>query len=309
MPLIKSSSPAAFKDNLKAELSAGKPRAQALAIAYDVQRRNRADGGVVRGYDMGGPVNPQLMAAMMGSQGGMQGLNKPQMGLNPATGVAPGNPMPPMPTTSVAQQVATPPMSPMGVAPGVNNPMLRPLMARGGALHRAEGGFNMAKGPHLAPPWQMKNEIRGMHTGPILSAVPGRTDSHSAHVPSGSYVIPADIVSGRGQGNTIAGSNTLQRMFKMGPYGTSMPSMGHGHLGAPKMAGMMHAGGGKGGDHVGKPVPVMLAGGEIVIPPENLMKVVHPDLHKAHQIMDAWVIHERKNLRKTLAKLPGPAKD
>lgn len=41
MPLRKSSSDKAFKLNLKKELMAGKPRKQALAIAYDVRRRAR----------------------------------------------------------------------------------------------------------------------------------------------------------------------------------------------------------------------------------------------------------------------------
>lgn len=46
MPLIKSKSEKAFKSNLKAELAAGKPQKQAVAIAYDVQRRaKKADGG------------------------------------------------------------------------------------------------------------------------------------------------------------------------------------------------------------------------------------------------------------------------
>lgn len=46
MPLIKSKSEKAFTSNLKAELSAGRPKKQALAIAYDVQRRaKKADGG------------------------------------------------------------------------------------------------------------------------------------------------------------------------------------------------------------------------------------------------------------------------
>lgn len=46
MPLVKSKSPKAFESNLKAELSAGKPKKQALAIAYDVQRRaGKAEGG------------------------------------------------------------------------------------------------------------------------------------------------------------------------------------------------------------------------------------------------------------------------
>jgi hypothetical protein len=38
MPLKKSSSPKAFESNLKAELKAGKPKAQALAIAYSEKR-------------------------------------------------------------------------------------------------------------------------------------------------------------------------------------------------------------------------------------------------------------------------------
>lgn len=39
MPLRHSASHAAFVENLKRELDAGKPRKQALAIAYSEQRR------------------------------------------------------------------------------------------------------------------------------------------------------------------------------------------------------------------------------------------------------------------------------
>lgn len=46
MPLVKSKSPKAFEKNLKAELAAGKPKKQALAIAYDVQRRAKDGGGL-----------------------------------------------------------------------------------------------------------------------------------------------------------------------------------------------------------------------------------------------------------------------
>lgn len=38
MPLKKSSSKKAFSHNVRAELKAGKPKSQALAIAYSVQR-------------------------------------------------------------------------------------------------------------------------------------------------------------------------------------------------------------------------------------------------------------------------------
>jgi hypothetical protein len=39
MPLKKSTSKKAFVSNLKAEMNAGKPRKQALAIAYSVQKQ------------------------------------------------------------------------------------------------------------------------------------------------------------------------------------------------------------------------------------------------------------------------------
>ena len=38
MPLVKSSSPKAFRANVKAEVAAGKPVKQAVAIAYSVKR-------------------------------------------------------------------------------------------------------------------------------------------------------------------------------------------------------------------------------------------------------------------------------
>lgn len=51
MPLTKSPSKKAFKHNIEAEMSAGKPMDQSLAIAYDVKRRNKrkkmAEGGKV----------------------------------------------------------------------------------------------------------------------------------------------------------------------------------------------------------------------------------------------------------------------
>ena len=46
MPLIKSKSPKAFKENIKAEIAAGKPQKQAVAIAYSVKRAaKKAEGG------------------------------------------------------------------------------------------------------------------------------------------------------------------------------------------------------------------------------------------------------------------------
>ena len=336
-------------------------RRQSVAIALSNARKGRSMGGVAGYDSGGGvdPVQAVITALSQGSGGssgsigfspnpvppsavpatapppaapliaGQAPPNQFNSTLNDNTGVAP-NPVGMTGGANVAGQSPAPASQNTGVAqntiPGSigytpNNPMMKPLMARGGALERASGGFNMAKGPNLNPSWETKQEARGMlHTGPVMSSVPGRTDRHNIMVPSSSYVVPADVVSGRGQGNTLAGMNFFQKAFHMGPYGSS-GGMGIKHgMGAPRpprAVGMMHSGGGKGGDNkIGTPVPVVVAGGEVIIPPDKLIEGLHgllgyrpKDMKHAHRLMDAWMIHERKNLRKTLAKLPGPAKD
>ena len=44
MPLGKSASKGAFRKNIKAEMKAGKPKKQSLAIAYNVQRKSKKNG-------------------------------------------------------------------------------------------------------------------------------------------------------------------------------------------------------------------------------------------------------------------------
>ena len=51
MPLEKGSSKAAFAHNVKAEISAGKPQKQAVAIAYAQKGRDCSGGFVVPGRD------------------------------------------------------------------------------------------------------------------------------------------------------------------------------------------------------------------------------------------------------------------
>ncbi len=49
MPLIKSKSKAAFSHNVAAEMHAGKPQDQALAIAYSEKRKHMFEGGYAEG--------------------------------------------------------------------------------------------------------------------------------------------------------------------------------------------------------------------------------------------------------------------
>ena len=53
MPLIKGKSPASFSHNVKAEMHAGKPQKQAVAIAYSEKRKaqHMAQGGEVMSSD------------------------------------------------------------------------------------------------------------------------------------------------------------------------------------------------------------------------------------------------------------------
>lgn len=139
-----------------------------------------------------------------------------------------------------------------------------------------------------------------VHFGPIKAAIPGRTDRLPVHVYSGSYVLPADIVSGLGEGNTEAGYEVIKRMFapQRGATTGGRISLLHNKYG---IRGPYHE------EHT--IVPVIVAGGEYILTPEEVEKVGNGDLDKGHATLDAFVKSQRKSLRKKLAKLPGPAQD
>ena len=143
--------------------------------------------------------------------------------------------------------------------------------------------------------------VLNLHQGPIHSSVAGRTDHLPRHVPEGSYVIPADIVSSMGEGNTIAGFKHLRRMFSGLPRGAG--SAPYGQTGGPY--GM--ARGGSAG--VTGTVPIVAAGGEHVLTPDEVREAGGGDLDRGHRVLDKWVLLMRKELIKTLKKLPGPKRD
>jgi hypothetical protein len=213
------------------------------------------------------------------------------------------------------------------------------------------------------------------HKGAIHSSVAGRTDHLPMHVASGSYVIPADIISAMGEGNSMAGFKVAKNIFSApGPYGQSAESLPYGASGmpygvpAPKKAGggdvgyeivkKMAIGPGSGnGTSLAAPapaaakpsfgdimtggasrqpgpapktelndmytpysreyasggatdaVPIVAAGGEYVIPPEDVMHLGGGDIDHGHKILDVFVKKMREKTIKTLQGLPGPKKD
>lgn len=120
-------------------------------------------------------------------------------------------------------------------------------------------------------------------SGLLHSAVAGRTDHLKVNVPSGGYVIPADIVSGIGEGNTLAGARYLQDVF---PEDDMPQRAAGGHVQA---------------------IPILGAGGEFIVSPKALMKKFGSVPH-GHRIMDVWVKAERKRIAKEMLSLPGPVK-
>ena len=129
---------------------------------------------------------------------------------------------------------------------------------------RAEGGDVNAK----------------IHVGPIHSSVAGRTDHLPINVPSGAYVIPADIISAMGEGNTMAGFKIANQVF-----GVQQAS--------PQ----------------DEPVEIVAAGGEYVISPESVANVGGGDIDAGHANLDDFVKQYRAKTVKTLQSLPGPRRD
>jgi hypothetical protein len=122
------------------------------------------------------------------------------------------------------------------------------------------------------------------------------------HVPSGSYVIPADIVSAMGEGNTMAGFKQMKIIFGGTPYsGPTSVKMGGGPYGS-NLPGKANGG-------ESESVPIVAAGGEYVVSPEQVRMVGEGDLELGHRVLDEFVKSYRKKTIKTLQKLPGPKKD
>jgi hypothetical protein len=161
--------------------------------------------------------------------------------------------------------------------------------------HREGGGLNRIKKLHTP-------RVKLHHVGPIHSSVAGRTDHLPMTVHTGSYVLPADIISGSGEGNTIAGFKHARRVFGGNPYGGG--AQPYNHTGGPYG---MSKGGEADGDDEG--VPIVAAGGEYVLHPDQVREVGGGDLDTGHRVLDEFVKRMRAELVKTLKKLPGPQKD
>ena len=185
---------------------------------------------------------------------------------------------------------------------------------KGGRVKKKRGKYAHGGAPDAIPSAMSKAEIgpvsyfgnapkasEKIHVGPIHSPVAGRTDHLPVHVPSGAYVIPADIISAMGEGNTMAGFKVANTIFSKIPGMQGLPGA-DAQLGLPEKRAM-------GGATYGSPVPVVVAGGEYVISPEDVEHMGEGDLDAGHRVLDAFVVKMRKKTVDTLKNLPGPKKN
>jgi hypothetical protein len=226
------------------------------------------------------PVRRPRRAAAADVPGGIGGGGGPGGGADVAPG--PGAP-------GLAPQAPVPPTPTPGLAEGF-----------------ADGGFPQAKAPHLFH--SNLGHAHHLHVGPIHSSVHGRTDHLPMHVPNGSYVLPADVVSAHGEGNTIAGFKVMRRLFggHGGPYGQGSGTYGQGS--GPYGEALQNSRGGRAEDGGGG-VPIVAAGGEYVLSPAQVRGVGNGDAKLGCSVLDEFVKRSRAKNIKTLQRLPGPAKD
>lgn len=200
--------------------------------------------------------------------------------------------------------------------------------AQGGPVHRDGGGMLGVPLGEADPWWTRAAARQDMSTGYLHGSTFGRADHLTTQAPGGAYVVPADVVSGLGEGNSMAGANVIQRMLETGPYGTPLPRAVHGR-GPPQGVrppapyqergyGYATRGGHVGHDGVGKPVPVKFSHGEFVLTPQQVMRIARAHygwrlprdeaMKAAHELLDKWVVAKRKETAQKMLKLPGPTK-
>jgi hypothetical protein len=151
---------------------------------------------------------------------------------------------------------------------------------------------------------------------------------------AGSYVLPADVVSGLGQGNTTAGAKMWGEALSHGagglkpartsfPRAPAMPKLmapvkpsipkpvtSFGGAGKPMFA---DGGSNLGGADYGETdamddgyTPIITAGGELIIDPEIVAALGGGDIEAGKEMLNKSVLHVRKQVAAHIKKLPGP---
>lgn len=123
---------------------------------------------------------------------------------------------------------------------------------------------------------------RRLAVGAISGKTDGRADKLPVSLPAGAYVIPADIVSALGEGNTAAGFKKLDARFPAGKRRVARRD--------------------------GGAVEAIVSDGEFVIPPEEIRKLGGGNLDRGHAALDLFVKATRQAHIARLQRIPDPNK-
>lgn len=311
----------------------------ALAVANKWAEHHRAPGGLVPHYDDGGATSSATMAPTSAQTANpqVQGLlqryaSMPTEKLQELSAMMGGSQQGAliqrlltqrrmMPQTDPAAQQAQQPMqapqqTPQQAQPGAS-------YKRGGAMKRDMGGAMMSMS--MAEPWWTRSEARQSDSGFLHGTTPGQADQIKTAAPGGSYVVPAEVVAGLGEGNSLAGARVMSAILGSGPYGTQLPR-GSARSGLPRpppparnsegpelktggpvpifAAKERKAGGVTGPGHT----PVDLSDGEYVIGPEDVARIGGGDPKAGIRILDKWVMQQHQRHVAKLKKYKGPVK-
>lgn len=120
-----------------------------------------------------------------------------------------------------------------------------------------------------------KYERGGLVTGPLLGRTKGRADKVKLTVPPGSHVIPSDIVSAIGDGNSVFGHTALGKMFPK----------------SMKKRKNRKDGGG---------VDIAVSDGEFIVSPDDVLDVGHGNEELGHKLLNEYIEDVRsKNIERT----------
>jgi hypothetical protein len=245
MPLHAGNSREVISQNISEMIRAGHPRDQAIAASLENARRHPAAFGGRMHFDDGGTVpgglqpSPGLQPQVATQNPMTQSLMSRYAQMNPEqlrefVARAGSSPQGQMASRILQQKRVMSAQQPLLTLPQQQpaaQPQQSPQQPQGFAL----GGSPLGIASGAADPWWTRQETKETDQGFLNSAVPGRTDHIPANPATNSYVIPADVVAGLGEGNSLAGAHVLDMAFGSAPYGTRMPPAHHGS-GPPRVS-------------------------------------------------------------------------
>jgi len=193
-------------------------------------------------------------------------------------------------------------------------------------MERAGHKHSQSVAAALRSAYGPKRAEGGGITGPLLGTTDGRADDIDTSVPNGSHIIPSDVVSSLGEGNSVAGAAKLSKMFpnsakpkapSIKMASSRIPNMPRiPQQSIPRIPKMPHTlrmrhmpGSPRGlmaGGHSSK-VNVKLSDGEFAIHPHDVQHVAGDgDLERGHRALDAFILHVRHADIERRKHLPGP---